>query len=72
MLLNNQAEALVRLKGMTREELEAIFGAKAAVSGKVVGALWNQDTDGMKHCLLDCNPAGVIAGLKILTVLTGG
>lgn len=71
MLLKNNAEALVRLNGMTKEALEAIFGAKAALSGKVVGALRNQDTDGMKNCLLDVNPAGVIAGLKILCVLTG-
>ncbi len=71
MLLNNNADALVRLKGMTRGELETVFGTRAAVCGKVVGALRNQDTDGMKNALLHCNPAGVIAGLKILVLLTG-
>lgn len=71
MMLMNNAEALVRLNGMDKAALEAVFGTKAAVSGKIVGALPNQDTDGMKNALLHSNPAGVIAGLKILTILTG-
>lgn len=71
MLLTNNAQALVKLKAMNKAELEAVFGTREAISGSVVGALRNQDTIGRKLCLLDSNPAGVIAGLKILTVLTG-
>lgn len=71
MLMMNNAEALVRLNEMDKAALEAKFGTKEAVSGKIVGALYNQDTDGMKYGILHSNPAGVIAGLKILTLLTG-
>ena len=71
MLLTNNAQALVKLKAMNKADLEAVFGAREAISGFVVGALRNQDTIGRKLCLLDSNPAGIVAGLKILTLLTG-
>lgn len=71
MLLTNNARALIRVKSASKAELEAIFGVREAISGQVVGALRNQDTLGRKLCLLDSNPAGIVTGLKILSVLTG-
>jgi len=71
MLLKNNAEALVRADKAGKAELETIFGAKAPVTGKIVGALYNADTEGLKNALLHSNPAGIVAGLKIMTVLTG-
>lgn len=70
MLRSNNAEALVLLGKTSKEELEKKFGSREAVSA-IVGALPNSDTEGMKYTLLHTNPAGVIAGLKILSVLTG-
>lgn len=70
-MMQNHTQALVVLRGMDRAALETRFGTYAPVQGKVVGALYNADTDDMKNILLQFNPAGVVAGLKILTVLTG-
>lgn len=70
MLRSNNAEALVLLGKTSKEELEKKFGCREAVSA-IVGALPNSDTEGLKYTLLHTNPAGVIAGLKILSVLTG-
>ena len=70
-LLQNNTEALNRLRKITKAELEGMFGTMAPVNGKVVGALYNADTDGMKNILLHANPAGLMAGLKIAAVLTG-
>lgn len=70
-LLKNQTEALWKLKDISRAELEICFGAFPEVKGRVAGALFNSDTDGMKNILLHCNPAGIIAGLKIAAVLSG-
>lgn len=70
-LLQNQTGALNRLRRCSKEELEKIMGSMEPVSGFVVGALYNADTEGMKQVLLHVNPAGVIAGLKIAAVLTG-
>lgn len=70
-LLQNHTEALNRLCNITPEELERQLGGMDPVSGRVVGALYNADTEGMKNVLLQSNPAGVIAGLKIAALLTG-
>lgn len=70
-LLQNNTDALNRLRRCSREELEAVFGSMEPVTGAVVGALHNADTEGMKNILLHGNPAGVIAGLKIAALLTG-
>lgn len=70
-LLQNNTDALNRLRRCSREELEAVFGSMKPVTGAVVGALYNADTEGMKNILLHTNPAGVIAGLKIAALLTG-
>lgn len=70
-LLQNNTDALNRLRRCSREELEAVFGSMEPVTGAAVGALYNADTEGMKNILLHGNPAGVIAGLKIAALLTG-
>lgn len=70
-LLQNNTEALNRLRRCSKEELETIFGTMEPVNGAVVGALYNADTEGMKNILLHANPAGIIAGLKIAALLTG-
>ena len=46
-LLQNNTEALNRLRKITKAELEGMFGTMAPVNGKVVGALYNADTDGI-------------------------
>lgn len=69
-LLQNNTEALNRLRGLDKAALEARFGCWAGAP-RVVGALYNADTDGMKNILLHANPAGVVAGLKIAALLTG-
>lgn len=70
-LLMNNTDALVQLRSCDRARLEELFGTMAPVSGRVVGALYNADTEGMKNMLLHTNPAGVVAGLKIAALLTG-
>ncbi len=70
-MLKNQADALVKVQNMSAGDLEELFGAFAPVKGKVAGALYNSDTDGMKNVLLHSNPAGVLTGLKIAAVLSG-
>ena len=70
-LLRNQADALVKVQSINKDALEEIFGVWEPVEGKIVGALYNSDTDGRKKVLLHTNPAGVITGLKIAAVLTG-
>lgn len=70
-MLENQAEALVKVQGMNAGELEKLFGAFAPTAGRVAGALYNSDTDGMKNILLHANPAGVLTGMKIAAMLSG-
>lgn len=70
-LLNNNTNALALVSGLSREELRGKLGAHEAVSGFVTGAIWNTDTERRKEELLVKNPAGVIAGLKALVLLTG-
>lgn len=69
-LLQNNTEALNRLRALDKTALEGIFGVWDAAP-RVVGALYNADTDGMKNILLHANPAGVVAGLKIAATLCG-
>lgn len=70
-LVLNNAEALVKIQSMDTAALVSLFGEKPAITGPVVGALYNADTDGMLNTLLHNNPAGVITGLKIATMLHG-
>ena len=69
-LLQNNTEALNRLHGMDKKALEAVFGVWES-SPRVVGALYNADTESRKQVLVHANPAGVVAGLKIAALLTG-
>ena len=71
MLLKNNAQVLVRVETASKAELEKLFGPQEPVEGKVVGALYNADISGVKNALLHSNPAGLVAGLKILCILTG-
>ena len=70
-LLNNNTKALAMVSGMSAEELAEILGPRQAVSGTVTAAVWNTDTERRKEKLLSENPAGVVAGLKALAVLSG-
>ena len=70
-LLNNNTKALALVSGMSAEELAEKLGAREAVHGFVAAAIRNTDTERRKEELLVKNPAGVVAGLKALTVLTG-
>ena len=69
-LLQNNTEALNRLRTMDKAAVQDLFGSWDTAP-RVVGALYNADTDGMKNILLHANPAGVVAGLKIAALLTG-
>ncbi len=69
-LLQNNTEALNRLRGMDKKALEAVFGVWKSAP-RVVGALYNADTESRKQVLVHANPAGVVAGLKIAALLTG-
>ena len=69
-LLQNNTEALNRLRGMDKKALEAVFGVWKSAA-RVVGALYNADTESRKQVLVHANPAGVVAGLKIAALLTG-
>ena len=70
-LLNNNTNALALVSGMRAEELTEKLGTRESVSGFVAAAVWNTDTERRKEELLVKNPAGVVAGLKALSVLTG-
>ncbi len=70
-LLNNNTKAFALVSGMSRDELAEQLGTRESVSGFVAAAVWNTDTERRKEELLVKNPAGVVAGLKALTVLTG-
>ena len=70
-LLNNNTKALELVSKLSREELAARLGSREAVSGFVTASIRNTDTERRKERLLSLNPAGIVAGLKALTVLTG-
>lgn len=71
MMMKNNTQALTLVNKLDYDELKNIFGEFESVNGNIVGCLYNMDTDNMKNVLLKTNPAGIIVGLKILTVLTG-
>ena len=70
-LLNNNVKALERVSKLGRDVLGAALGSREAVSGFVTASIWNTDTERRKEQLLKANPAGIVAGLKALVVLTG-
>ena len=70
-LLNNNLKALEAVSGLSAEKLAETLGARERVRGCVTAAVWNSDTERRKEALLKCNPAGVVAGLKALSTLTG-
>ena len=70
-LLNNNTKALELVSKLSREELAVRLGSREAVSGFVTASIRNTDTERRKEQLLHLNPAGIVAGLKALTVLTG-
>ena len=70
-LLNNNKKALELVSALSREELAEKLGAREHVNGFVTAAIRNSDTERRKEALLKKNPAGIIAGLKALAVLTG-
>ena len=70
-LLQNHTDALTGLRQADKQSLEAQFGAMPQTDGRVVGALYNSDTESRKGVLARVNPAGIVAGLKIAATLTG-
>ena len=70
-LLNNNIKALELVSAMSRDELSARLGSREPVSGFITASIWNTDTERRKERLLNANPAGIVAGLKALQVLTG-
>ena len=70
-LLQNHTDALTGLRQVDKQSLEAQFGAMPQTDGRVVGALYNSDTESRKGVLARVNPAGIVAGLKIAATLTG-
>lgn len=70
-LLNNHVEALKQVYGISAAELREKLGRREAVNGFVAAAVWNTDTERRKEELLIKDPAGVVAGLKALSLLTG-
>ncbi len=70
-LLHNNTKALELVCSLSVEELAARFGPREPVAGRVAAAIRNSDTERRKECLLRLNPAGIVAGLKVLTLLTG-
>ena len=60
-LLQNNTEALNRLRGLDKAALEEIFGVWEP-AGRVVGALYNADTEGMKNICCTRIPRGLRRG----------
>ena len=70
-MLVNMPDALVKVQSMDAGQLKEIFGQFHPVKGRVAGALYNTDTDGVKNAILHSNPAGLMTGLKIAATLSG-
>lgn len=70
-LLHNNIRALEMVSDLDTKALISVFSTKEPVSGCVTASVWNTDTERRKESLLEKNPAGVVAGLKILTLLSG-
>ena len=69
-LLTNNTEALAMVSGMTLAELEERLGTLPRTEGRVLGALYNGDTEGRMNMLLHTNPAGIVAGLAAAVKLS--
>ena len=69
-LLNNNTKALTLVSKMNTEELAAKMGMRDPVKGFITAAIWNSDTERRKEELLVKNPAGIVAGLKALALLS--
>lgn len=59
-LLSNNIEALTLAGKMGRTALEEKLGAVPKTEGRILGALYNADTEGRMNMLLHTNPAGII------------
>ena len=70
-LLSNNTEALALAGRLGRDELAAKPGTLPETEGKVLGALYNADTEGKMNMLLHSNPAGIVAGLAAAVKLSG-
>ncbi len=70
-LLNNNTKALMLVSEMNAEELAAKMGVREPLKGFITAAIWNSDTERRKEELLVKNPAGIVAGLKALVLLSG-
>lgn len=70
-LLSNNTKALELVSALSLEALKEILGVREQVKGSVTASVWNSDTERRKEELLEKNPAGIVAALKALTVLSG-
>lgn len=70
-LLSNNMKALEAVSAIGAEKLAEALGAREQVKGFVTAAIRNSDTERRKEALLKRNPAGIVAGLKVLVTLTG-
>ena len=70
-LLNNNKKALELVSAMSAGQLADKLGAREHVNGYVAAAIRNTDTERRKEALLQKNPAGIVAALKALTLLSG-
>lgn len=70
-LLSNNIEALTLAGKMGRTALEEKLGAVPKTEGRILGALYNADTEGRMNMLLHTNPAGIIAGMAAAVKLSG-
>ncbi len=70
-LFVNNADALQLVHKLSLDEIEERIGAFPKTEGKIVGALYNTDTDGRMNMLLHSNPAGIVAGLAAVARVTG-
>ena len=70
-LLTNNTKALEAVSALSPDQLREKLGAREQVTGFVAAAVRNTDTERRREELLKKNPAGVVAGLKALAVLSG-
>lgn len=62
-LLVNNSEALVLAASMDEGQIREKIGELPVCSGRILGALYNTDTEGAMNMLLHSNPAGIVAGM---------
>lgn len=70
-LLTNNTKALEAVSALSPDQLREKLGPREQVTGFVAAAVRNTDTERRREELLKKNPAGVVAGLKALAVLSG-